>query len=209
MLERDWPQSGKRIRPQMTCVLIAVDRGSESGLLSEAFVELFRMKKTLLALALSGSRGLLIAALAMLCLAPLYAGEPKQHKHDGRHQIDQLEEAWRLAVLKSDINSMASLLADDFMGITPNGTMQTRDQILDNLRSGRTHLTALDVSDQKVRFYGKTAVVTSFAHMEGTTLDGEMDGNFRYTRVYVKNPAGEWKIVSFEASRIRKPGQRH
>jgi ketosteroid isomerase-like protein len=31
-------------------------------------------------------------------------------------------------------------------------------------------------------------------------------GSYRYTRVYVRNAQGLWKIVSFEASRIRFPG---
>lgn len=113
-----------------------------------------------------------------------------------------------MAVLKSDTNAMANLLADDFMAISARGTLQTKDQLLANMRSGRVHLTSLDVSDRKVRFYGKTAVVTSISHMEGTNVDGELMGDFRYTRVYVKNQQGEWKIVSFEASRIRSSGQR-
>jgi ketosteroid isomerase-like protein len=158
-----------------------------------------------------------IVALLVLaaCAQPVIAGPPKQPKqtkqakHDGRHQIDQLEEVWRIAVLKSDTNAMANLLADDFMAITAHGTLQTKDQLLANMRSGRVHLTSLDVSDRKVRFYGKTAVVTSVAHIDGTNLDGDLMGDFRYTRVYVKNQQGEWKIVSFEASRIRSSDQRH
>lgn len=167
------------------------------------------MKNLLPALAFVTLRGLLFAALAVLGLASLAAEQPLLHRHDGRHQIDQMEEAWRVAVLKTDTNAMSNLLADDFMGITAHGTLQTKEQILENLRSGRARLTTLTVSDRKVRFYGKTAVVTSIAHMEGTNPDGELNGDFRYTRVYVKNQAGEWKIVSFEASRIRASDQRH
>jgi len=29
------------------------------------------------------------------------------------HEIEQLEEAWRIAALKSDTNAMSALLADD------------------------------------------------------------------------------------------------
>jgi len=143
-----------------------------------------------------------------LCVNILYAGQAKVHKHDGRHQIDQLEENWRNAILKSDTNAMNTLLADDYMAITASGTLQTKERALANLRSGRVHVSALAVSDRKVRFYGKTAVVTSLAHMEGTNQEGELSGDFRYTRVYVQNQQGEWKIVSFEASRVRHPGER-
>ena len=102
---------------------------------------------------------------------------------------------------------MAALLADDYMAITAYGTLQTKDETLANLRSGRTHFTTLDVSDRKVRFYGKTALVTSQAEVKATTPEGEISGSYRYTRVYVRDAQGEWKIVSFEASRIRDPGE--
>ena len=100
---------------------------------------------------------------------------------------------------------MDSLLADDYTAITANGTLQTKQDWLASLRSGRVHFTTLNVSDRKVRFYGDTAVVTSRVEVRGTGNDGEVFGSFRYTRVYVRNSQGKWKIVSFEASRIRKP----
>lgn len=101
---------------------------------------------------------------------------------------------------------MNSLLADDYMAITAYGTVQTRDEALANLRSGRWHVVSLDLYDRKVRFYGRTALVTSTADVEGTSPDGNISGSYRYTRVYVRDLQGSWKIVSFEASRIRRPG---
>jgi ketosteroid isomerase-like protein len=148
-----------------------------------------------------------VLALAMWT-SPLQAGLPVTQKHERRHEIDQLEEVWRNAVLKGNTAAMDSLLADDYMAITASGTLQTKEQALDNLRTGRTRLTALEISDRKVRFYGATAVVTSLAEVKGTSIDGDFSGSYRYTRVYVRDARGEWKIVSFEASRIRAPGER-
>jgi ketosteroid isomerase-like protein len=152
---------------------------------------------------------LLVSVLVLgMCASLLHAEQPKIHKHESRHEIDQLEEAWRLAVLKSDTTAMNALLADDFMAITANGTLQTRDETLANLSSDRFHITTLEVSERKVRFYGQTALVTSVAAVVGTNAQGEFSGSFRYTRVYAQDPQGRWKIVSFEASRIRAPGGR-
>ena len=67
---------------------------------------------------------------------------------------------------------------------------------------------SLEVSDRKIRLYGTTALVTSRAEVKGTGPEGDMSGAYRYTRVYVRDPHGVWKIVSFEASRIREPGER-
>jgi ketosteroid isomerase-like protein len=132
---------------------------------------------------------------------------PKGQQHQSRHEIDQLEDQWRIAILKSNTAVMERLLADDYLAITAAGLVQTKAQTLANLKSGRVHMASLNISDRKVRFYGRTAVVTSLAEVTGTAPDGDLSGDYRYTRVYVRDSAGNWKIVSFEASRIREPGE--
>jgi len=135
-------------------------------------------------------------------------GMHRAEKHESRHEIDQLEESWRKAILNADIPAMDALLADDYMAITASGTLQTREETLARMRSGRLHFTSLELSDRKVRFYGTTALVTSLATVSGSNAEGPVEGNFRYTRVYVRNEHGVWKIVSFEASRIRELGEK-
>lgn len=155
-------------------------------------------------------RPMLVASLLLvLCAGPVAfsQGLPRPQKHESRREIDQLEETWRNAVMKSNTAVMTGLLADDYMAITANGTLQTKEQALDSLRSGQMHFTTLDISDRKVRFYGTTALVTSLAEVQGTTGEGELSGSYRYTRVYVRDATGKWKIVSFEVSKIRDPGE--
>ncbi len=154
--------------------------------------------------------GWMIAAALVMpqCANSLQAGMHKVQKHESRREIDQLEQQWRNAVLNSNVPALNSLLADDYMAITSFGTLQTKDQTLTGLRSGSIHFTTLNISDRKVRFYGRTALVTSRADVLATTPEGGVDGSFRYIHVYVRNAQGAWKIVSFEASRIREPGER-
>jgi ketosteroid isomerase-like protein len=148
-------------------------------------------------------RILFFALIPLLCETLLFAGQGKHKKLDGRHQIDLLEEQWRTAVLNNDTVALSSLLADDYIAITASGTLQNKEGAITNMRNRRAHFTSLDVSDRKVRFYGSTALVNSLAQVKATTTEGEVAGSFRYTRVYVRDTQGHWKIVSFEASRIR------
>ena len=134
------------------------------------------------------------------------AATPQKHKHEYRHEVEQLEEQWRSAMVNVNSDAMGKLLADDYTGIGANGAIQTRDQALMALRSGAIRLTSLTISDRKVRIYGSTAVVTSQAELEGTREAQSISGKYRYTRVYVRNGQGQWKIVSFEASRIQENG---
>ena len=152
------------------------------------------------------SIGLAVALLASI--VPLQA-MPRAEKHEVRHQIERLEDAWRNAVLHANIAAMDGLLADDYMAITPTGILQSKEQALAGLRSGILRFNSLDVSDRKIRVYGTTALVISRAEVKGTGPEGDMSGSYRYTRVYVRDARGVWRIVSFEANRIREPGERH
>ena len=147
-----------------------------------------------------------VAVLVMVISATSLPAMPRAEKHETRHQIENLEEAWRNAVLKGNIPAMDALLADDYMAISPTGILQSKEQALANLRAGTVHFTSIDLSDRKIRIYGTTALVTSRAEVAGKGADGEISGSFRYTRVYVKDVRGVWRIVSFEASRIKEPG---
>lgn len=132
---------------------------------------------------------------------------PRAERHEIRHEIDRLEDKWRDAILQRNVDAMRALLADDYTAITANGTLQSKQQTLENLRDGAVQFTSLELSDRKVRFYGHTALVTSRAVVAGTTPDGDISGNYRYTRVYVRDARGNWKIVSFEVSAIRAAGE--
>src|ERR1700761_2520627 len=150
--------------------------------------------------------GILLLSFWSIASAPSASAAVKSrvHRHEYRHEIDQLEEDWRTAMLKSSSDAMSNLLADDYTGITATGAIQTKQQTVDSLRSGSLRLTGLSISDRKVRIYGATAVVPSQAELTGSRAGQELTGKYRYTRVYIRNPQGQWKIVSFEASRIQE-----
>jgi len=150
---------------------------------------------------------LLLAGAAVSSAGPAKQPLPLAKRHEYRHEIDQVEEQWRAAMIKGNSAELESLLADDYTAITAQGAIQTRDQAIASLKTGALQITALTVSDRKVRIYGTTAVVTSLAELTGNRNDSEITGRYRYTRVYVRNPQGQWKIVSFEASRIQEPNE--
>jgi ketosteroid isomerase-like protein len=154
------------------------------------------------------ARMMLIAVFAVFVATLLQAGQAKPKKNEVRHEIFELEDAWRNALLKSDTNAMSALLADDYMAITPSGMLETKQEVLSDMRAHRVHFTKLVLSERKVRFYGKTALVTSQAEVQGITPSGDISGEFRYTRVYVRDGQGRWKIVSFESNRIRHHEER-
>jgi len=156
---------------------------------------------------------LLLVLMTFLLLTPLQAGWSQQdhhHGHSHRHlyqkQVEELEQQWRVAQLHGDTATIDRLLADDYMGITSNGILQTKDETLARLRSGQLTFKRLDLTEVKVRVHGITAVVTSRADVQSVQNGIERDGVYRYTRVY-QLQAGNWKVVNFEATRINPSAQ--
>jgi ketosteroid isomerase-like protein len=161
---------------------------------------------------LTARDGAIVLFLAA-CLAgfpiPTHAAPiPLLHREDRLHrEIENLESQWRAAVLQNDVATANRLLADDYLGINPNGTLETKADALAQRRAGTVKISSLDPDNVKVRVYGDTAVVTSRVAVQGHDGERDISGLYHYTRVYSRR-SGEWKIVSFEASRI-PPGSKH
>jgi hypothetical protein len=143
---------------------------------------------------------MLAAALCLVMANPAWA-MPHHETHAVHKEIEALEQAWVSAEVHNNVGAMDHLLADDYLGISANGTVETKAQALAQRKAGTVRIENLDISDVKIRIYGDTAVVTSRAALVGTNGQSDISGNYRYTRVYNKR-LGKWKIVSFEASRM-------
>jgi ketosteroid isomerase-like protein len=153
---------------------------------------------------------LFVATLGCVFSQQAYA-LPRHDNHAIHKVIEALEMEWRQAIIANDVGQMDHLLADDYIGISANGTVETKAQALAQRKAGTVKISQLDLTDLKVRVYGDTAVVTSQANLEGTNGQSNISGNYRYTRVYNRR-LGQWKIVSFEASRMHdvdaRPGKK-
>jgi ketosteroid isomerase-like protein len=126
------------------------------------------------------------------------------HTPQGREkqQIEKLEQQWRTATLNGDAAAIGKMLSDDFVGIAWNGEVATKAMQIDRVSTRSFALTRLDLSDTKVKLIGNVAIVTGLAQVLGTNAGKQMEGTFRYTRVYQRLPSGTWQITNFEATRV-------
>ena len=157
------------------------------------------------------SPGILLIALVAFAAAVSPAARadgPHPKRNDQyKHQVEKLEQAWRNAELNDDVDAMDRLLSEDYVGITMAGQVVTKTQQLERMKNRSMVLTAIELTDVKVKLIGTTAIVLSKADVDGTN-DGEpMHGTYRYTRVYSRLPSGTWKITNFEATRVGPPPQ--
>jgi ketosteroid isomerase-like protein len=128
---------------------------------------------------------------------------------EAKAQVIAQEKAWSDAVIHYDIAKVASILADDFIGIDGRGFVTDKAAELKEAESPAADSTAPqlireDLSDFTARVYGNTAVLnlTNTAHF--SSKGNESSVKYRRTTVWVRD-AGSWRCVSFHGSRVLEP----
>ena len=114
-------------------------------------------------------------------------------------EIVDMERQAREASLHRDPDFSAKTLAEDYVAITPLGTVTTKQDTVSARKSGQLRYDSINVSDMVVRLYGDTAVVTARADVKGHQLGEDFSGPYRYTRVWVRRN-GHWQAVSYQAT---------
>ena len=117
--------------------------------------------------------------------------------------VQKLERAWLDAYEQRDVKAMDEIVADDFVITFPDGSMQTKSQIINSLRmAGKSARPSPKFHTEEVqaRAYGETVilrgrVVTEYQR-DGQTMSKEQQ---RYTDTYVKRE-GRWQVVASHLS---------
>ena len=141
--------------------------------------------------------GLFGLAGLLACNPPLATGmfEPAQ----AEVQIREVEREWTEVGVTADPAAVERLLADDFVGIGPDGTSYTKQGLVDDLRKDPAPLSDIDVDDLRVRFYGSVAIVQG---RKSYTRKDEGSGRYASTDVLVRGKGGRWKLVSAQDAPI-------
>jgi ketosteroid isomerase-like protein len=124
-------------------------------------------------------------------------------------QVIGQEKAWSDAVIHHDAAKVASILADDFIGIDGRGFVTDKAAELKEAEpppanSTGPQLVNEDLSDFTARIYGDTAVLTLTNTAHFSSKEKETEIKYRRTTVWVRN-SGNWRCVSFHASRVLEP----
>jgi ketosteroid isomerase-like protein len=147
----------------------------------------------------------MLVILALAIPATMLAQQSKAEQ-----EVRAALEEFRQANLKGGAEGAAILdkyLSDDFTMILGNGAAFSKPEVLDCWRSGRCKSESYDLSDVKIRLYGKTAVVTGILKHKGESVGGGAQGAAaRSARVLVKR-GGVWQSVLLQNTRIAEPAK--
>lgn len=118
--------------------------------------------------------------------------------------ISSLEEQLRIAMLRSDVSVLDSLIADDLLFVGPDGSVLGKAEDLELHRSGAQRISQLDFTDLLVHAFGGAAVTTVAAVVTGTFNEQPFSAHLRYLRTWAKTQTG-WQVIGGSASLVASP----
>lgn len=114
-------------------------------------------------------------------------------------EIADLDTQYQAAVERNDAATMDRILADDFVLVTGMGKVYTKNDLLEEARSGRVQYEFQRDSEQTVRVWGDTAVITALLRAKGVDDGTPFDYKLWFSDTYVRID-GTWRYVFGQAS---------
>lgn len=117
-------------------------------------------------------------------------------------EVLQLSHAKFKWIVQKKIDSLKVVLDERLTYIHSNGWMQTKDELIADLMSGKLSYESIEVVRDSIRIYPKSAVVTGRGKFVATMGGITNTFDLTYTETYVLQKR-EWKLVSRHASRAQ------
>jgi len=108
--------------------------------------------------------------------------------------VADLDKQYQAAVRRNDAATMQRILADDFILVTGSGTTYTKTDLLEEARSGRMRYSHQEDSEQTVRIWGDTAVVTAKLWEKGMQKGTPFDYTLWFSDTYLRTPRLEIRV---------------
>jgi|SRR5271155_3155471 uncharacterized protein (TIGR02246 family) len=115
-------------------------------------------------------------------------------------QILALQKAGDKALMTADLKVLAQIFADDYVQYNEAGEAFTKQDVLNNFRTGAIRYTSIVSTGRQIRVFGDTAVV------HGSESDEVEAGGKRSAVRYVyldvlRKHDGKWKLVASQLAR--------
>ena len=117
--------------------------------------------------------------------------------------VAALDTEYQAAVKNNDVATMDRILADDFILVTGRGNVYNKRDLLDTAKNKVVIYEHQKDTQQTVRVWGDTAVITALLWQKGLNQRVPFDDHLWFSDTYVRMPNG-WLYIFGQAS-IRLP----
>ena len=135
----------------------------------------------------------------VLIFLMLSSVKPQTLPGDDKSVVAALDTAYQAAVKNNDVAAMDRILAEDFILVTGKGRTYTKADLLKETQSKNVIYVRQEDSDQTVRLWADTAVVTALLWAKGSQDGKQFEYRLWFSDTYVRTPKG-WRYVFGQAS---------
>jgi ketosteroid isomerase-like protein len=145
------------------------------------------------------SHAIKLSALLFIGTAGFAPAAVLASEAEDRETLADLDTRYQKAVEQNDAETMAAILADDFVLVEGDGKRSTKADLVNDAKSGKTHYVHQDDSERTVVVFGDTGIVTAKLRAKGIEDGVKVDYLQWFTDVYLRTPNG-WRYVYAQAS---------
>jgi ketosteroid isomerase-like protein len=110
-------------------------------------------------------------------------------------EIAVLEQSWAAAQKANDAPTIATLLAENYIEVLPDGSLMNKSQVLDDARKSKYE--TIELSDLKVTSFGDTAIVVGTFDAKHSDKNGKpLQDHERFVDTWRKMPGGSWQCIA-------------
>ncbi|HYC60428.1 MAG TPA: nuclear transport factor 2 family protein [Thermoanaerobaculia bacterium] len=120
---------------------------------------------------------------------------------DDTAELLRLDKELSVATWTGDAMWFAENLSDDYVLITPAGTLRTKRDVISELATPGMKMDPFDAIEVQVRVHGDSAIVNGRMLQSFTLGRVRYANDLRYTDVYVRKK-GRWLLASGHASKV-------
>ncbi|MBS1652564.1 MAG: nuclear transport factor 2 family protein [Bacteroidetes bacterium] len=99
------------------------------------------------------------------------------------------------AFQKCDLKLIDNFLHNNALFVYPNGLLLTKEDVMENYRSGNSAFRSIVVDDQVIKIIDDTVTVSVIMELSGKYKDQIINNKFRYIRVW-KLFHNAWKVIA-------------
>lgn len=105
------------------------------------------------------------------------------------------------ALVKGDVDALDALFTKDMVYTHSSGKVDTKEILLESLKTGATKYLSLVLTEKKHQVYGNTVVVTGLAEIKVKAGESEVGFKARFIEIWTRQK-GEWKFAAWQTTRL-------
>ena len=141
----------------------------------------------------------LVSACAVLVLMTGAAAAGKMMKEQ---ELIDLESTWSKAMVQKDTATIASIVADDWMGQNESGKPEDKEHYLDELKSGKMASSSMTNHDVHVRLMHGMGIVQGMDDEKSTLKGKDSSGAYSWMDVFEMRD-GKWQAVASQVTKVK------